>query len=95
MLPGDALDALRRLLATGRVLGVRLDTFQGNIANYHDVWPDETAPLLPQAVQALRQTEFQGIVRAGTPPRMDGDTAWRHIGQAYNGGYLRAFLQAF
>jgi D-mannonate dehydratase len=95
MLPGDALDALGQLLATGRVLGVRLDTLQGNVTSYHDVWPDETAPLLPQTVQALRQAGFQGVVRAGTPPQMDGDTAWRHIGQAYNGGYLRALLQAF
>lgn len=51
--------------------------------------------LLPQAVQVLRQARFQGMVRAGTPPQMDGDTAWRRIGQAYNGGYLRALLQAF
>jgi hypothetical protein len=42
-----------------------------------------------------RCVSSQGIVRAGTPPRMDGDTAWRHIRQAYNGGYLRALLQAF
>jgi len=95
MLPGDALDALARLLATGRVLSVSLDTLQGNVTSYHDAWPDEAAPLLPQAVQALSQAGFQGVVRAGMPPRMDGDTTWRHIGQAYNVGYLRALLQVF
>jgi mannonate dehydratase len=87
----DPVEALRRLVPSGRIHAVQV----GNAGpDGEQRFLDEGRLDLPVAVLELRQAGYAGSLRAGPPPGMVGDTDWGHKGRAYDLGYLRALLQA-
>lgn len=64
----------------------------GTVPRFHETFVDEGNFSTPEAVRALRDVGFDGVVIPDHVPEMTGDDDWRHRARGFTVGYLRGVV---
>ena len=90
----DPIAAIGELGRGAKIFMVHLRNLCGKAPEFREAFVDEGDVDVPQVLQALKRTGFDGLIRTARPPGMVEDTAWGHKGHAFDLGYLQGVLQA-
>jgi mannonate dehydratase len=89
----DFAETLGAWISTQKIAAVHLCGLNSGESGPVSAFLDEGEISIPRTLRALRTANFDGSVRAASPPGLVDDTAWGHKGRAFDTGYLKAVLQ--
>lgn len=90
----DVIDVIRQLGRAKRIFYVHFRNVRGRVPHYTEVFPHEGDYDALEAIRALRDVDYQGVLCADHQFGILGDDDWATISQAWQIGYLTALLQS-
>jgi mannonate dehydratase len=88
----DVVEVLRRFGERDRIVFVHLRDVVGTVPEFHETFVDVGNFDTAEAVRALRDVGFDGVVIPDHVPKMVGDDDWRHRARGFTVGYLRGVI---
>jgi mannonate dehydratase len=90
----DVLEEIRYFGKLGRINLVHFRAVQGTVPRYTEVFIDEGDIDMLAAMRVYKEVGYQGPIVSDHTPRVEGDTAWGHIGRTFSHGYMRGLVHA-
>ena len=93
MFDSDVYGALRKYGSAGKIAYIHFRNVRGKVPNYHEVFIDEGDVDMLEALGALRDSGYDGVLIPDHTPEVECAASW-HAGMAYALGYIRAGMRA-
>jgi mannonate dehydratase len=90
----NVLDEIRYFGGLGKINLVHFRAVRKTVPKYTEVFIDEGDVDMFQAMETYKQSGYTGPMVSDHTPRVEGDTAWGHMGRSFSLGYMRALVQA-
>lgn len=87
----DVTEVIRRF--GGEIVFVHFRDVVGTVPQFHETYVDDGNFEPADAVRALCDAGFEGVVIPDHVPKMDGDDDWRHRARGFTVGYLRGVIE--
>lgn len=92
---GEDIPALiRHFGERDRIVFVHFRDVVGTVPRFHETFVNDGNYDAYEAMLALDDVGFEGVVLPDHVPRMEGDTEWRHRANAYTAGYLSGLIDS-
>jgi mannonate dehydratase len=85
---------IKYFVSRNRVNLVHFRTVRGVVPQYTEVFIDEGDIDMVQAMKVWKDAGYTGPMVSDHTPKVEGDTAWGHIGRSFSHGFMRAAVQA-
>ena len=92
MREGDVLESIAHYGVQNAIAYVHFRNVRGKVPHYQEVFVDEGDLDMLDAIQALRDVGYDGVIIPDHTPEMTCGAPW-HAGMAYALGYMKAALQ--
>ena len=92
MREGDVLESIAQYGRQNAIAYVHFRNVRGKVPHYQEVFVDEGDLDMLDAIQALRDVGYDGVIIPDHTPEMTCGAPW-HAGMAYALGYMKAALQ--
>lgn len=93
MCEGDVYESIEHYGRQGKIAYVHFRNVRGKVPYYQEVFVDEGDIDMLQAIRALNDTGYEGVLIPDHTPEMTCGAPW-HAGMAYALGYMKAAMQA-
>ncbi len=93
MIGSDVYATLRKYASGGNIAYIHFRNVRGKVPNYHEVFIDEGDVDMLEALRALRDSGYDGVLIPDHTPGVECAAPW-HAGIAYALGYIRAGMRA-
>ena len=90
----DVIDAIRYFGSRGRIHYVHFRDVRGAVPAFTETFIDDGDVDMIAAMRAYKEVGYAGPICPDHAPRIVGDDGWRHGGQAFAFGYLKALMDA-
>jgi mannonate dehydratase len=90
----DVLEEIRYFGKLGRINLVHFRAVRGAVPRYTEVFIDEGDIDMLAAMRVYKEVGYQGPFVSDHTPRVEGDTAWGHIGRTFSHGYMCGLVHA-
>ena len=90
----NVLDEIRYFGKQGRINLVHFRGVRGAVPQYTEVFIDEGDIDMLEAMKVYKEVGYSGPFVSDHTPRVEGDTAWGHIGRSFSHGYMRGLVHA-
>ncbi|MEO7653862.1 MAG: mannonate dehydratase, partial [Bryobacteraceae bacterium] len=90
----DVFAEIKYFVSRDRINLVHFRTVRGVVPHYTEVFIDEGDIDMVQAMKVWKEAGYTGPMVSDHTPKVEGDTAWGHIGRAFSHGFMRASVQA-
>ncbi len=90
----NVLEDIRYFATRDRIKLVHFRSVRGTVPKYREVFVDEGDIDMLDAMKTYRDSGFAGPFVSDHTPRVEGDTAWGHLGRTFTHRYIRGLVQA-